>query len=64
MDFEFQDDKRINLNKRYLSEEELSLLFFFCDAVLLPYKVCSGSGIMYDGTRDGKTFVGSYMEFF
>ena len=35
----------INLNKQYLSEEELSLFFFSCDAVFLPYKVCSGSGV-------------------
>ena len=64
IDFEFQDDKVINLNKRYLSEEELSLLFFSCDAVFLPYKVCSGSGVMYDGIGHGKPFVGSDLEFF
>ena len=64
IDFEFHDDKVINLNKRYLSEEELSLLFFSCDAVFLPYKVCSGSGVMYDGIGHGKPFVASDLEFF
>jgi glycosyltransferase involved in cell wall biosynthesis len=62
--FEFQDDKVINLDKRYLSEEELSLLFFSCDAVFLPYKVCSGSGIMFDGLGHGKPFVASDLGFF
>ena len=64
IDFDFQDDKVINLNKRYLSEEELSLLFFSCDAVFLPYKVCSGSGVMFDGLGHGKPFVASNLDFF
>ncbi|HKU82916.1 MAG TPA: glycosyltransferase [Candidatus Nitrosocosmicus sp.] len=64
IDFEFYDDKVINLNKRYLSEEELSLLFFACDAVFLPYKVCSGSGVMFDGLGHGKPFVASNLGFF
>jgi len=64
IDFDFQDDKVINLNKRYLSEEELSLLFFSCDAVFLPYKVCSGSGVMFDGLGHGKPFVASDLGFF
>jgi glycosyltransferase involved in cell wall biosynthesis len=62
--FEYNDDKVINLDKRYLSEEELSLLFFACDAVFLPYKVCSGSGIMFDGLGHGKPFVASDLGFF
>jgi glycosyltransferase involved in cell wall biosynthesis len=52
------------LDKKYLSEEELSLLFFSCDAVFLPYKVCSGSGVMYDGLGHGKPFVASDLGFF
>ena len=64
INFEFHDDKVINLNKRYLSEEELSLLFFSCDAVFLPYKVCSGSGVMFDGLGHGKPFVASDLGFF
>ena len=62
--FEYHDDKVINLDKRYLSEEELSLLFFSCDAIFLPYKVCSGSGIMFDGLGHGKPFVASDLGFF
>jgi glycosyltransferase involved in cell wall biosynthesis len=54
----------INLNKDYLSEEELSLLFFSCDAMFLPYKVSSGSGIMYDGLGHGKPFIASDLGFF
>lgn len=54
----------INLNKKYLSEEELSLLFFSCDAVFLPYKVSSGSGVMFDGLGHGKPFIASDLGFF
>ena len=64
INFEFHDDKVINMDKRYLSEEELSLLFFSCDAIFLPYKVCSGSGIMFDGLGHGKPFVASDLGFF
>lgn len=64
IDFKLYNDKIINLNKKYLSEEELSLLFFSCDAVFLPYKVCSGSGVMYDGLGHGKPFVASDLGFF
>ena len=54
----------INLNKQYLSEKELSMLFFSCDAVFLPYKVSSGSGVMYDGLGHGKPFIASDIGFF
>lgn len=64
MDFKVYSDKIINLDKKYLSEEELSLLFFSCDAVFLPYKVCSGSGVMYDGIGHGTPFVASDLGFF
>ena len=64
INFECYDNKVINLNRRYLSEEELSLLFFSCDVVFLPYKVCSGSGIMYDGLGHGQPFVASDLGFF
>ena len=64
INFEFHDDKVINLNKKYLSEEDLSLLYFSCDAVFLPYKVCSGSGVMFDGLGHGKPFVASDLGFF
>jgi glycosyltransferase involved in cell wall biosynthesis len=64
INYEFQDDRIINLNKKFLSEEELSLLFISCDAVFLPYKVCSGSGVMFDGLGHGKPFVASDLGFF
>lgn len=64
IDFKIFNNKIINLDKKYLSEEELSLLFFSCDAVFLPYKVCSGSGVMYDGLGHGKPFVASDLGFF
>ncbi len=64
INFEYHDNKVINLNRRYLSEDELSLLFFSCDVVFLPYKVCSGSGIMYDGLGHGQPFVASDLDFF
>lgn len=58
------DNKIINLNKQYLSEEQLSMLFFSCDAVFLPYKVSSGSGVMFDGIGHGKPFIASDLDFF
>jgi glycosyltransferase involved in cell wall biosynthesis len=54
----------IYLEKDYLSEEELSLLFFASDIVFLPYKAASGSGIMFDGFGHGKPFLASDLEFF
>lgn len=53
----------INLNKKYLTEEEISLLFLSCDVVFLPYKVSSGSGVMYDGIGHGRPFVASNVGF-
>jgi glycosyltransferase involved in cell wall biosynthesis len=54
----------INLEKDYLSEEELSLLFFASDIVFLPYKAASGSGIMFDGLGHNKPFLASDLGFF
>ena len=59
LELEKNDKQVINLNKQYLTEEELSLLFLSCDAVFLPYKVSSGSGIMFDGLGHGKPFIAS-----
>ena len=49
----------INLGKDYLSEEDLSLLFFASDVVFLPYKAIAGSGTMFDGLGHGKPFLAS-----
>lgn len=54
----------INLNHDYLSEEDLSTLFFASDAVLLPYKLTSGSGVMFDALGHGIPFIASDLPFF
>ncbi len=54
----------INLERDYLSEEELSLLFFASDVVFLPYKAIAGSGTMFDGLGHGKPFLASDNGFF
>lgn len=54
----------INLNKSYLSDTELSLLLYASDVVLLPYKVTSGSGVMFDGLAHGLPFIASDLDFF
>ena len=54
----------INLNRGFLSETELSLLFYCADALILPYKVASGSGVMHDGLAHGLPFISSKIEFF
>lgn len=59
-----QNKSIINLNKDYLSERDLSLLFFAADLVFLPYKAISGSGTMFDGLGHGRPFLSSNMEFF
>jgi glycosyltransferase involved in cell wall biosynthesis len=57
-------NKIINLNKNFLSEYELSLLFYASDVVILPYKVCSGSGVMFDAIGHGIPFIASDLNFF
>jgi glycosyltransferase involved in cell wall biosynthesis len=54
----------INLNKGFLTEKELSALFYSADALILPYKVSSGSGVMYDGLAHSLPFISSNIEFF
>ena len=43
----FENEGVINLNRGFLSDKELSLLLYCVDALILPYKVASGSGVMY-----------------
>jgi glycosyltransferase involved in cell wall biosynthesis len=57
-------DGIIDLQKDFLSEEELSLLFLSADSVILPYKVSSGSGVMFDALAHGLPFVATNLEFF
>jgi glycosyltransferase involved in cell wall biosynthesis len=54
----------INLNQDYLSEEDLSALIYASDTVLLPYKVTSGSGVMFDALGHGIPFIASDLPFF
>lgn len=54
----------INLHMDFLSEEQLSALFSCADAVILPYKVSSGSGIMFDGLSYGLPFIATQLAFF
>lgn len=61
---DFDNNKIINLNKNYISDAELSLLLYASDIVLLPYKVSSGSGVMFDALAHGIPFIASDLEFF
>ena len=54
----------INFGHDYLSEEDLSALFIASDAVLLPYKITSGSGVMFDALGHGIPFIASDLPFF
>jgi glycosyltransferase involved in cell wall biosynthesis len=54
----------INLSQDYLSEEDLSTLFLASDTVLLPYKITSGSGVMFDALGHGIPFIASDLPFF
>jgi glycosyltransferase involved in cell wall biosynthesis len=54
----------IDLQRDYLSDTDLSLLFYASDVVLLPYKVCSGSGVMFDALAHGLPFIATDLKFF
>ncbi len=54
----------IDLQRGFLSEKELSLLFYASDILLLPYKVTAASGVMFDGLAHGIPFVASNLGFF
>jgi glycosyltransferase involved in cell wall biosynthesis len=56
--------KIIDLQRGFLSENELSLLFYASDVLLLPYKVTAASGVMFDGLAHGIPFVASNLGFF
>jgi glycosyltransferase involved in cell wall biosynthesis len=60
----FDNEGVIELGKGFLADKELSLLLYCADALILPYKVSSGSGVMYDGLAHGLPFVSSNIEFF
>jgi glycosyltransferase involved in cell wall biosynthesis len=54
----------VNLEMDFLNEAELSQLFYAADAVLLPYKVTSCSGVMFDALSHGIPFIASDLDFF
>ena len=56
--------KVIDLQKGFLTDEELSVLFYASDVVVLPYKITSGSGVMFDGLAHTVPFVASDLDFF
>src|SRR5215218_10446753 len=62
------DDNRatkiIDLQKGFLTDEELSVLFYASDVVVLPYKITSGSGVMFDALSHTVPFVASDLDFF
>ncbi len=54
----------VEFSKGYLDEKELSKLFFACDAVLIPRKIVSTTGVLYDAIAHGLPFIGSNFAFF
>jgi glycosyltransferase involved in cell wall biosynthesis len=54
----------IDLQRGYLSEKELSMLFCASDAVILPYRSTSSSGVMFDALAHGLPFVSTDLDFF
>jgi glycosyltransferase involved in cell wall biosynthesis len=58
------NDKLVCLQKGFLTDEQLSLLFYAADALILPYKLSSGSGVMFDGLAHGLPFVATDLPFF
>lgn len=54
----------VNLEKDFLTEKEFSLIFSAADAVILPYTVSSGSGVMFDALAHGLPFIATDLEFF
>jgi glycosyltransferase involved in cell wall biosynthesis len=57
-------DDVIDLKRGYLDDKKLSLLLYASDAVLLPYKITSGSGVMFDALAHELPFISSNLEFF
>jgi glycosyltransferase involved in cell wall biosynthesis len=64
VDLRFRNDHVLDIQKDLLDEEELSCLYYAADATILPYRVSSGSGVMFDGLAHGLPFVASDLPFF
>jgi glycosyltransferase involved in cell wall biosynthesis len=54
----------LDLQSGFLSEEDLSILFYASDVIILPYKVTAGSGVMFDALAHGLPFVATDLKFF
>ena len=54
----------LDLHRGYLTEHELSTLFYACDAIILPYKSATGSGVMFDALAHGLPFIATDLQFF
>ena len=54
----------LDLRRGYLREDELSTLFYASDAVILPYRVTGGSGVMFDALAHGLPFIATDLKFF
>ncbi|MDQ3868353.1 MAG: glycosyltransferase [Thermoproteota archaeon] len=54
----------LDLQRGFLSEEDLSILFYASDVIILPYKVTAGSGVMFDALAHGLPFVATDLKFF
>jgi glycosyltransferase involved in cell wall biosynthesis len=54
----------IDLERGFLKDEDLSMLFYASDVVVLPYRITSGSGVMFDALAHKVPFVASDLDFF
>ncbi|MDQ3727350.1 MAG: glycosyltransferase [Thermoproteota archaeon] len=61
---DYNNKKIIDLRRGFLKDEELSMLLYASDIVMLPYKITSGSGVMFDSLAHRLPFVASDLDFF
>jgi glycosyltransferase involved in cell wall biosynthesis len=61
---DIKNENVISLNLGYLDDTTMSKLFFACDAIILPYKIVSISGVMFDALAHGLPFIASDLQFF
>lgn len=57
-------ERLFKLNRGFLTDDEMSHLFYASDAVIMPYSVTSGSGVMFDALAHGLPFVATDLGFF
>jgi glycosyltransferase involved in cell wall biosynthesis len=61
---DYNNKKIIDLRRGFLKDKELSMLLYASDIVILPYKITSGSGVMFDSLAHRLPFVASDLDFF